>query len=60
MAYLDAVGLTQDYKPEALKPIEDAQILAVHSPQHLDFLKASQPAHEIVPLDPDTWMSNLK
>ena len=57
MAYLDAVGLTQDYKPEAPKPIEDAQILAVHSPQHLDFLKASQPAHEIVPLDPDTWMS---
>lgn len=57
MAYLDAVGLTQDYKPETPKPIEDAQILEVHSPQHLDFLKASQPAHEIVPLDPDTWMS---
>ena len=56
MDHLEREGILEDCPPRLPKDLTDAQILAAHSAEHLQFLQRSEPDQGIVPLDPDTWM----
>ena len=57
LAYLQREGILTDSPLRQPDDVSDAQILAAHSPEHLEFLYHSAPTQGVVPLDPDTWMS---
>ena len=56
MDHLEREGILNDCPPREPTDLSDAQILAAHTPEHLQFLQRSVPTDGIVPLDPDTWM----
>ena len=56
MAHLAREGLLDDCVLREAMDLSDAQILAAHSTEHLEFLQRSEPTDGIIPLDPDTWM----
>ncbi|MBO78226.1 MAG: deacetylase [Gammaproteobacteria bacterium] len=56
MDHLEREGILSDCPPREPTDLSDAQILAAHTPEHLQFLQRSAPTDGIVPLDPDTWM----
>jgi acetoin utilization deacetylase AcuC-like enzyme len=56
MDHLEREGILSDCPPREPTDLSDAQILAAHTPEHLQFLQRSVPTDGIVPLDPDTWM----
>ena len=57
LAHLQREGILSDSPLRQPNDVSDAQILAAHSPEHLQFLRSSAPSEGVVPLDPDTWMS---
>lgn len=57
LEHLEREGILADCPLHEPADISDAQILAAHTPEHLQFLQRSEPTDGIVPLDPDTWMS---
>ena len=56
MDHLEREGILSDCPLREPTDLSDAQILAAHTPEHLQFLQRSVPTDGIVPLDPDTWM----
>ena len=54
--HLEREGILSDCPLREPTDLSDAQILAAHTPEHLQFLQRSAPTDGIVPLDPDTWM----
>ena len=54
--HLDREGILDDCQLREPSDLNDAQILAAHTAEHLEFLRRSEPTDGIVPLDPDTWM----
>ena len=57
MNHLTRNGFTQDFEVVKPQPVPADRIVAAHSQSHVDFLYASQPTDGILPLDPDTWIS---
>lgn len=57
LEHLEREGMLQDNPLREPTAVSDAQILAAHALEHLQFLQRSEPAEGVVPLDPDTWMS---
>ena len=57
LEHLEREGILADCPLHEPADISDAQILAAHTTGHLQFLQRSEPTDGIVPLDPDTWMS---
>ena len=57
LAHLQREGILSDSPLRQPNDVSDAQILAAHSLEHLQFLQSSAPSVGMVPLDPDTWMS---
>ena len=57
LAHLQREGILSDSPLRQPNDVSDAQILAAHSLEHLQFLRSSAPSEGVVPLDPDTWMS---
>ena len=52
--HLDREGILDDCQLREPSDLSDAQILAAHTTEHLEFLRRSEPTEGIVPLDPDT------
>ncbi len=59
LKHLDECGLSHDHPLREPSPASDTDLLRAHSPEHLSFLSSMAPAPDqgLVPLDPDTWMS---
>jgi acetoin utilization deacetylase AcuC-like enzyme len=57
-AVIDALDATTlDLDRREARPVEDAELLRVHSQDYLDRILQTAPAEGLVPLDPDTAMS---